>query len=105
MFEERIKQMLAQLASRKFDLTCDSEAYQGTFRNDSYGTLDLSYDHGLITASIGNLSAELTPFKRQNSMRVELVPNSGRVIDFYPSGTCTEIDSLKFMAEIWLPVN
>lgn len=105
MFSERIKQMLAQMASRKFDLTCDSEAYQGTFGNKVWGTLDLSYEQGIRTASIGNLSAELTPFKRQNSMRVELVPNNGRVIDFYPSGTCAEIDSLKFMKEVWLPVN
>ena len=105
IFSERIKQRLAQMASRKFDLTCDSEAYQGSFRNESFGTLDLSFEHGLITASIGNLSAELAPFKRQNSMRVEMVPNSGRVIDFYPSGTCSEIDSLKFMGEVWLPVN
>ena len=105
MFSERVEQMLAQMASRKFNLTCESETYQGTFRNESFGTLDLSYDHGLITASIGNLSAELTPFKKQNSMRVELVPNRGRVIDFYPSGTCSEIDSLKYMGAVWLPVN
>jgi len=36
---------------------------------------------------------------------VELVPNTGRVIDFYPSETCSEIDSLKFMKDVWLPVN
>jgi CubicO group peptidase (beta-lactamase class C family) len=79
------KESLAKRAERTWQLELPFEAYAGSYYSPSTGTLviDCNEQNQLI-ASMGYLRSEpATPFTSENSMRVELIPGSGNVMQFY----------------------
>ncbi|MBV1925370.1 MAG: beta-lactamase family protein, partial [Dokdonia sp.] len=78
------KESLAKRAERTWQLELPFEAYAGSYYSPSTGTIVISNNtQDELIASMGYLKSEpATPFKNKNSMRVELIPGSGSIIQF-----------------------
>jgi CubicO group peptidase (beta-lactamase class C family) len=71
-----------EIAARPWQLTHDRSAYAGTFRNDELGTLVIEADATAIRVRLGLLACIAEPYTAPESIRVELIPGSGRVVQF-----------------------
>lgn len=71
-----------KLAARTWQLTMPKENYAGIYKNEKFGTVKVTFKNNKNYVKFGNLEAECTPYPEQDSMRVELIPNSGSVIQF-----------------------
>lgn len=69
-------------ASRSWQLTLQKQDYVGSYTNEKFGTAKVTFQNGKNYIETGSLKAECTPFPQENTMRVELIPNSGTVIRF-----------------------
>ena len=69
-------------STREWQLTQPRSAYTGSYSNEDYGTADITIEGDDLRVTIGNLSSVAEPFTRENSIRVEMVPFSGDVIQF-----------------------
>jgi CubicO group peptidase (beta-lactamase class C family) len=68
--------------------------FAGTYENEMMGTLDVRLrDNRELWATVGNLSARLDPFTRPDALRVELLPGSGQVLQFFFRDERTPADS------------
>ncbi|HEX6368320.1 MAG TPA: serine hydrolase domain-containing protein [Longimicrobium sp.] len=68
--------------------------FVGTYENEMMGTLDVRLREGReLWATLGNLSARLDPFTRPDALRVELLPGSGQVVQFFFRDERTPADS------------
>lgn len=72
----------ARRAGRTWRLTLAPAAYAGRYCNAERGTLEVGAAGGGLTARMGVLRAAAEPFTDPDSARVELIPNSGEVIQF-----------------------
>ena len=92
---------VAKRALRTWQLELPFEDYAGSYYSPSTGTLVIRCNaQNELIASMGYLkSAPATPIKLKNSMRVELIPGSGSVIQFHiENGEVTYIsfDGLRY---------
>ena len=89
-YEMRKKQVHAsalERAKRTWQLSKPLAAYVGTYRNDLYGTIQISTMGDAPAVRMGNLNAIATPFTDKESIRVEMVPGgNGEVIRFNLNG-------------------
>ncbi|WP_158548559.1 serine hydrolase [Parvularcula marina] len=69
-------------STREWQLTQPRSAYTGSYSNEDYGTADITIEGDDLRVTIGNLSSVAEPFTREDSIRVEMVPFSGDVIQF-----------------------
>lgn len=84
---KRIKAGIDERAGRTWQLSEPFTAYTGTYVSDLIGTVKIKGHKDKIEVSMGNLHCEATPFTKKNTIRVELVPGSGEVIEFkYENG-------------------
>lgn len=76
--EDRKKRSL-----RKIELSLDNKEYLGTFTNPLVGKVDVTLlPSGEFHVSWGNMKATATANKRKDTLRVELVPLSGKTINY-----------------------
>lgn len=68
--------------ARTWQLSLSKKSYVGHFRNEKFGLVKIVLENGINYAEIGNLKAECTPFPELDTMRIELIPGSGTVIEF-----------------------
>ena len=95
------KESLAKRAERTWQLELPFEAYAGSYYSNSTGTMIISCNkQNELIASMGYLKSEpATPFNLENSIRVELIPGSGNLVQFYiENGEVTAIgfDGLRY---------
>lgn len=69
--------------SRPWLLTMPLSEYSGTYKSDEYGILTIQESISGLKVAAGNLMCVSTPFKDEDSIRVELIPSSGQVIEFH----------------------
>ena len=68
--------------------------FVGTYENEVMGTVDVRLRENLeLWATLGNLSARLDPFTRPDALRVEFLPGSGQVVQFFFRDDRTPADS------------
>jgi CubicO group peptidase (beta-lactamase class C family) len=68
--------------------------FVGTYENEMLGTVDVRLrDNRELWATLGNLSARLDPFTRPDALRVEFLPGSGQVVQFFFRDERTPADS------------
>jgi CubicO group peptidase (beta-lactamase class C family) len=72
----------ADRSKRSWQLSMPFESYTGKYRHDLYGDIDISIENKLLAVRMGNLRAVSTPFTQPETIRIELLPGSGRVIAF-----------------------
>ena len=56
--------------------------YSGEYISEEYGAFSITYSPEGLNVSIGNMQCESTPYKNEESIRVELIPGRGQVIQF-----------------------
>ena len=66
------------------------------------GTVDVRLrENRELWATLGNLSARLDPFTRADALRVEFLPGSGQVIQFFFRDDRTPADSASIGGQIF----
>ncbi|HKX83952.1 MAG TPA: serine hydrolase, partial [Pyrinomonadaceae bacterium] len=75
----------AERAKRTSQLTRPVADYAGTYRNDTYGTIEITAVGNDLSVKMGNMNAVATPFTQTETIRVELIPGQGEVIKFVPN--------------------
>lgn len=87
---QRIQKGIDDRAKRTWNLEGPWTQYSGTYVNDILGTVKIKGFEDRIEVQNGNLKCEATPYTKENTIRVELVPGSGDVIEFqYEAGKVT----------------
>ncbi|OJJ15437.1 hypothetical protein BKI52_39165 [marine bacterium AO1-C] len=81
-FNKRIEAGLAKRAKRTWQLTEPLKSYTGTYYNKDLGETQVKITDGVLEVLHGNLRSKSTPFVKENSIRLELVPNRGWVALF-----------------------
>jgi CubicO group peptidase (beta-lactamase class C family) len=86
---ENVRQSIARdqarRAARPDTLAFPLSAYTGTFVEPEAGTMRITASGTTLRASIGVLTGEMEPVDGQTQLRVELVPGSGDLVDFFIS--------------------
>jgi CubicO group peptidase (beta-lactamase class C family) len=72
----------AKRAKRSSSLTHDLSAYAGAYENRDYGRIDISSTGRELNVRFGVMHAIAEPYDKPDSIRVELVPQSGEVMSF-----------------------
>ena len=67
---------------RTWQLSKSFPFYSGTYVNDLYGTIQIKGEAKKLKAKMGNMHCIATPFTKSETIRVELVPFRGEVIEF-----------------------
>ena len=80
--QERIAAHRKELAERKWKLTEDFKAFTGRYVNEGYGTIEIDGSNGQLAVKMGNMHCIATPYTKENTARVEMVPGSGEVLVF-----------------------
>jgi len=79
---ERVAADRAKRAAREWTLSLPREAYAGTYVNELYGTVEVGVTDGDIELTMGNLHSIAEPFTAPDTIRHELIPYSGDVVQF-----------------------
>lgn len=78
-----IKKRQAKMAQRKWQLSLAKSAYQGIYQHPEFGQVNINHnDLDQLVVSWGQTHAIATAFTKPETMRVELIPNSGEIIAF-----------------------
>jgi CubicO group peptidase (beta-lactamase class C family) len=75
----------ANLAQRQWQLSLPVENYSGVYSNAYFGSMEVYVQNNVPAVKMGNLNYVSTPFTKPETIRVELIPGSGRVIAFSKS--------------------
>lgn len=78
----KMKQHIADRAKRDWQLSKEYGAYAGTFVNEQYGSVRINLVDEQLNVQMGNMHCFAEPYTKKNTIRVELVPFSGEVIQF-----------------------
>ena len=79
---ERIRNERAAIAARPRTLTRPISEYTGVYGNPLLGEMRIREERDTLIVSIGQLSSRAGNFTQPNTIRVELDPGSGQVIQF-----------------------
>ncbi|GAA0869416.1 serine hydrolase [Brevundimonas basaltis] len=92
-----IARQSAERAMRPWMLARPLSAYAGTYVNPIFGTVRIAERDGVLVVTTGVMEAVAEPFTRPESIRVELAPLQGQVLQFAPEGEMPA--SLMFLGE------
>lgn len=92
-----IARQTAERALRPWRLARPLPAYAGTYVNPTLGTVRIVERDGALVVTTGVMEAAAEPFTRPESIRVELAPLQGQVMQFAAEGETP--DSLVFLGE------
>lgn len=83
---QRVLQGKAERANREWQLSYGFPHYSGEYHNELYGTIRIEGSEDQIKVHFGNLYCVGTPYTKPNTVRIELVPGSGEVLEFMLEG-------------------
>ena len=83
---QRIKKSIDDRSKRTWKLKGPWTQYSGTYFNDLLGTIEIKGHEDRIEVKNGNLQCVATPYPKENTIRVELVPGRGEAIEFEVEG-------------------
>jgi hypothetical protein len=83
---EKVQLDRMKRAKRSWTLTRAASAYAGVYKNPEFGRIAVSTQGGRLAVRFGVMHALAEPYDKPNSIRVELVPQSGEVITFAEQG-------------------
>jgi CubicO group peptidase (beta-lactamase class C family) len=76
--------------------------FAGTYENEQMGTLEIRVrENRELWATLGNLSARLDPFTRPDALRLEFLPGSGEVMQFFFRDDRTPADSANLSGNVF----
>lgn len=80
--QEKVAAHREELAKRTWQLTEDFSAFSGRYVNEGYGTIEIDGSNGQLSVKMGNMHCIATPYTKENTARVEMVPGRGEVLVF-----------------------
>jgi CubicO group peptidase (beta-lactamase class C family) len=92
---ESVQKSFADRAKRTSQLTLPLDSYVGKYHNELFGDMDVRIENNALAVALGNLTAVSTPFTQKESIRVELIPGSGKVVFFKPDDL-SKVNSLTY---------
>ena len=92
---ESFQRSIADRAKRTSQLTLPLNAYTGTYRHDRFGDIVVKEENNVLAVRFGNMHAVSTPFTEKETIRVELLPGSGKVI-YFKSGDDGKMNGLTY---------
>jgi CubicO group peptidase (beta-lactamase class C family) len=69
-------------AKRSWQLTMPIESYTGKYYNSSFGPMEIYVQNDALAVKLGYMTSVSTPFTEKESIRVELIPGSGKIVKF-----------------------
>ena len=72
----------ADRAKRTSQLGLPLSSYVGKYQHPYYGDINIGIENNALSVKMGNLHCISTPFTEKETIRVELIPGSGRVVYF-----------------------
>ncbi len=78
----RIQTDIKKRKAREWNLSHSFKHYSGTFVNEIVGKIKVKGNKDQISVRMGNLYCTATPFPEKDTIRVELVPFRGNVLQF-----------------------
>lgn len=99
---QRITENRAERAQRTWTLSRPKPAYAGAYENERFGRMEVNTSGDRLDVSFGVLHSAAEPFTATDTIRVELLPNSGEPITFQGAGSQPE--SLTYDGNIYLRV-
>ena len=82
-------------ASRTSQLSRPLSEYTGRYSSDMLGNIDISVEGNTLRVRMGYLNVISTPFTKKETIRVEMTPGEGEVIEFN-TGTDGKVNSLTY---------
>jgi CubicO group peptidase (beta-lactamase class C family) len=79
---KRVKASIAERKNNAWTLSKEIDNYEGNYSSEEYGTMSVKEVSGGLNVSIGNMNCISTPFTKEETIRVELIPGRGQVIEF-----------------------
>jgi hypothetical protein len=76
----------AKRSKRSWKLTREPSAYAGHYENADFGRIEVRANERELNVRFGVMHALAEPYDKPDSIRVELVPQSGEVITFSAGG-------------------
>jgi CubicO group peptidase (beta-lactamase class C family) len=86
-FKKASEKNTADRAKRPSKLSMPGSAYEGVYKNEFMGEIKVFLKANALHVSIGNMESSSTFFTDDESIRVELTPGSGDVIQFNKNGS------------------
>lgn len=81
-WKQMVKAGVVERAKRTSQLTRPVADYAGTYRNEIFGTIEISVNGNDLAVRMGNINCIATPFTEKETIRVEMIPGNGEVIKF-----------------------
>ena len=92
---ESVQKTYADRARRTSQLTLPLDSYAGKYPHEWLGDIDVNIENNVLAVNFGNLHAVSTPFTQKESIRVELIAGSGKVVFFKPDDL-SKVNSLTY---------
>jgi CubicO group peptidase (beta-lactamase class C family) len=80
---------------RTSQLTHPLADYTGRYTSEEMGTIEISIEHDTLAIRMGNIHVVSTPYTQPESIRVEMVPGQGEIIQFSANASAT-FDTLTY---------
>ncbi|MCW5910895.1 MAG: serine hydrolase [Cyclobacteriaceae bacterium] len=82
VMRSRVATGTEQLNNRPWTLSNDFTYYSGQYVSEKYGAISVKGSTRGLNVTMGNMQCEATPYTNEESIRVELIPGRGQVIQF-----------------------
>lgn len=80
---QQLAKQQKKLAERKWQLSLEKHSYTGSYKHPLLGEVLITKDdNNSLNVSWGHLSTIATAYTKPDTMRVELIPNNGEIIQF-----------------------
>jgi CubicO group peptidase (beta-lactamase class C family) len=80
--QKRMQQELVNRAKRPSQLSQPLEAYKGKYEHPYYGVMEVLVQPNGLVVKMGNMESASTAYTIKESIRVELIPGTGEVLQF-----------------------
>lgn len=99
--KQRQNAFFADRAKRVWQLSRPTADYVGLYKNEFFGTIEVSLRGTELAVRMGNLNCVATAFTEKESIRVEMIPGMGETIRFQKNGE-EKIESLSYAGSTFI---
>lgn len=91
----------AERAKRTSQLTLPLTAYTGQYVSAAMGTVNIAISGNALSVRLGNMSCVSTPYTAKDTIRVELMPGAGEVVEF-KKNAADKIEALTYAGSTFI---
>lgn len=94
----------ADRAKRVSQLSLPTAEYVGAYKNEFFGTIEVSLRDNYLAVRMGNIKCVATPFTEKDTIRVEMIPDMGETIGF-KKNAAEKVESLSYSGSVFVKVS